>query len=360
MNSQGPASTKQPDESTITAFFDTQLFEGADLDRLIERAALFMRAAVGRVRDDGGGVARKGCGALTPVDSPLTAFSVPVVGSGGRVWVDGLPEPTARHFLNRLSAAVSIIERWGAALTHTESEPISVLINGTSSEAAHASALTRLGITRDTEIRFLLCGGPGVGVEHFAEAVADTQKIVARTDHQGKAVLLLMADGADGVTVPGVPVGVRAAYSRLVPAARTREAYVNAHDAYLFTRPSPHDRGPYQPIHGVLIDGARLTGLAALCRLSHDEIDAVPEVGVLAGLFEQYGEQILLVLEAYAITGSLRKAAAQVYLHHNSVAYWVQKAEAELGYSLAEPNRRAQFFLTVCLYRLWRQQDERV
>ncbi|MTD54737.1 helix-turn-helix domain-containing protein [Amycolatopsis pithecellobii] len=339
----------------ITGFFDTQLFEGTSLDRLIERSAFFTRAAVGRITEDGRGVARNERGSLMPATQPPTASSHRVPGTGGWVWVDRVPEPAVQYFLDRLAATVSIIERWGASLTNTTTSPISVLVDRSSSEIAQELALSQLGIARDTAIRVVLCDGPGAGVEHLADTIAKRRRVVARTNRQGKTILLLVANDADDLAVPGVPVDVRVAYSKVVPAARTHDAYVNAHDAYLFSRPSLHDLGPYQPIEGVLIDGSRLAGLSALCRLSHEDIEIVPEIGTLDMLAEQHGEQILPILYAYAITGSLRKAANQLYLHHNSVAYWVRKAEAELGYSLAEPNRRAQFFITVCLYRLWKE-----
>lgn len=234
---------------------------------------------------------------------------------------------------------------------------LTVLLDRASGDIARGLALGQLGITDDTQVRMLMSTGPGAAVERFTGMIAGQHRIIARDQHEGETVLLLAAGDAGPITVRGIPVHVRAAYSRVVPAARTHEAFGNARDAHLFARPSPHDLGPYQPIDSVLVDGSRLAGLSALCRLTPEDISSVPEIGILELLSAHHGEDIVRVLEAYAIAGSLRKAAAQVFMHHNSLAYWLEKAEAAFGYPLTEPNRRAQLFITVCLYRLWTQRE---
>ena len=150
---------------------------------------------------------------------------------------------------------------------------------------------------------------------------------------------------------------MRAAYGTACEAVHASRSYTNALDAYRFTRPSPRDHGPYPWTCGVWINGARLSGLAALSRLPREDIESIPEVGALARLAVQHGDRILEILEAYATNDSLRKAADSLFVHHNTVLYWVQKASHEFGYSLTEPYRRAQLFISLCLLRLLRDPD---
>ncbi|MCR1781278.1 helix-turn-helix domain-containing protein [Nocardioides carbamazepini] len=344
-----------PTESAITAFFDGQLLQGTSLERLIEQAAALVSSAVGRRRADGRGAARDARGGALSVVAPdgATASSV---ATGGLVWVDAKPGLLAAHFLDRLALTVTVVERWGISGASSISPPIDLLLDPSSSEVAQGWARKQLGLTAGALVRVAICSGQADRVDGFVATLGDIERVIARTTRRDKTVVLLAAADVGPVAVPGVPTGVRAAHGRVVEADHASTAYLTARDAYRFARPSLHDRGPYQPVAGVWLDGGRLSGLAALCRLDRTDIEIVPDVKSLATLAEQHGEHVLQMLEAYATTDSLRKAAAQVHVHHNSVTYWVQKAEAELGYSLTEPYRRAQLFICLCLYRLW--QDD--
>lgn len=79
---------------------------------------------------------------------------------------------------------------------------------------------------------------------------------------------------------------------------------------------------------------------------------------MLDELAERHGPQILEVLEAYSSTESLRRAAAVVYMHHNTVAYWVKKAESALGYTLSVPYGRTKLFIAICLHRVRETIDD--
>jgi hypothetical protein len=276
------------------------------------------------------------------------------VATGGSVWVVGLSGSVADHFLDRLAASVAIVERWTASRLARPAAPVDTLIDAGSSSTGRRMALKQLRVAPGTPVRVVMCSGPADGVEALVAAISAVERLMARTARDDRTVLLLAAKDHESLSLPGVPMGVRAAYGRVEPAERTRDAYSTARDAYRFSRPSPHDTGPYQPIAGVLMNGARLAGLSALCRLRREDIEIVPDIAALDALGEQHGEHILQMLEAYATTESLRKAAALAFMHHNTVTYWVQKAEGELGYSLTEPYRRAQLFISLCLYRLWK------
>lgn len=65
---------------------------------------------------------------------------------------------------------------------------------------------------------------------------------------------------------------------------------------------------------GVWTNGPRLSGLAALRRLRRDQIETLPEIAILQ-VTEKYGVHIL---ETHATNDSLRKAAAGLFIHHNT------------------------------------------
>lgn len=343
----------RPTADEITAFFDEQLLQGTSLDRLVEQAAALAKSAVGRQRSDGRGSARDPRGGTLSPLAPTGAVTV-AVATGGTVWVDADPDELTAHFLQRLAITVTVVERWGVSGASAISPPVDLLIDPSASEIVQGWARRQLGLTTGTKVRVAICSGQADRVERFVASLGQIERIIARTTRRDKTVVILAAAAIGPVAVTGVPTGVRAAYGRVVDASQAPTAYTTARDAFRFARASPHDRGPYQPVAGVWLNGGRLSGLAALCRLEPEQIAIVPEVASLAALAEQHGEHVLQLLEAYSTTDSLRKAAAQVHVHHNSVSYWVQKAESELGYSLTEPYRRAQLFICLCLYRLWK------
>lgn len=336
----------------IVDFFDAELIAGTSPERLVERAARLAGGCVGRTHEDGSGLARDGRG--TPLDPVVpTGARVDEVSTGGLVWATGIDEETATRFLGRLAVAVAVVERWGAPPS-SAATPVEVLIDEASGQAARLLALSDLQIPPDLAVRVVLCSGPRDGIEELVTSLADHGPVLARTEREERTVLLLAARRTETVPLLGVPVGLRVAYGRVSDAIRAHETYLNARDAYRFTLTASSANGPYSPFDAVWISGAQLGGLAALCRLQRRDIEAVPDVTALQSLAEKHGDQILRVLEAYAATESLRRSAAHVHMHHNSVRYWVQRAEAELGYSLIEPYRRAQLYVSLCLLRLLR------
>lgn len=60
----------------------------------------------------------------------------------------------------------------------------------------------------------------------------------------------------------------------------------------------------------------------------------------------------LMMLETYCLTGSLRKTAEQLYLHHSSVDYHIKRLEQELGFEVSSRAGQLRALLTVRLARL--------
>lgn len=342
-------------EHQVRAFFDEQLMGTSSVTGLIENAALFADSAVARVHADGTVIAHDRFGVPREHTRPSTASSL-ALDAAGEVWVDGLDGQLAALFLARLSLAVQVIERWSTPRDDARA-PIDVLIERTSSKTARGAALAQLSLSHDSAVRVVVCTGPVEQVERLIDVLASTQRLIARTTHNDRTVLLLAVNENQALELGGVPRGVRAAHGHIVAASDTYIGFVNAADAHRFSRPSPAEEGPYRGIDAVWLNGARVSSLTALAHLNPRQLAHLPDVRGLDRLVERHGERILQVLEAYATTESMRKASALLYMHHNSVMYWVQKAEAELGYSLAEPYQRALLFISLCLHRIARGDD---
>jgi sugar diacid utilization regulator len=86
--------------------------------------------------------------------------------------------------------------------------------------------------------------------------------------------------------------------------------------------------------------------------LSAEQLGQDPDVQALDRIIADGGEVMLRILESVSSTDSLRKAAHRVFLHHNSVASRVEKAEAVLGFSVTEPYGKNRLLLALVLRRL--------
>lgn len=60
----------------------------------------------------------------------------------------------------------------------------------------------------------------------------------------------------------------------------------------------------------------------------------------------------LVMLETYCLTGSLRKTAEQLYLHHSSVDYHIKRLEQELGFGVGKRTGQLRALLAIRLARL--------
>lgn len=71
-------------------------------------------------------------------------------------------------------------------------------------------------------------------------------------------------------------------------------------------------------------------------------------------LLEPNKHRELAILETYCLTGSLRKTADQLYLHHSSVDYHVKRLEKELGFGVGSRTGQLRALLAIRLARLAR------
>ena len=201
-------SATAPNERQVLAFFDEQLTGASSVTGLIESAAVFADAAVARVHADGTVIAHDRFGVPREHTRPSTASRL-ALGAAGEVWVDGLDGPIAALFLGRLSVAVQVIERWSTPRDDPRA-PLDVLIERTSSKTARGAALAQLSLSHDTAVRVVVCTGPDESTERLVDALATIERLIARTTHNDRTVLLLGVTENQAVEIAGVPQAVRA------------------------------------------------------------------------------------------------------------------------------------------------------
>jgi hypothetical protein len=186
-------------------------------------------------------------------------------------------------------------------------------------------------------------------------SLVDQIRAVSTTVHT-TAVSDVAAVLAEEPAVPDrwdVPVGARLAWSRPFPAAEAPAAWREARTALRFSVPSTHARGPYSDQEGVVVPADRVGAFAVLAeRLTAEDIARNADVLALDRIVLQEGNDTVPILEAVAATESLRRAAANVHLHHNSVATRVQRSERILGFPVTEPYGRARLLVALVLRRL--------
>lgn len=101
-----------------------------------------------------------------------------------------------------------------------------------------------------------------------------------------------------------------------------------------------------------------LGDLHLLAQIPRDEILASPLLQRLLETVGQHGSPSDLdVLEAYLDEGTLRRAAARVYLHHTSVEHRVKRLEEALDLDFGDAGARFEVHLTIKLYRILQSRD---
>jgi len=337
----------------VGAGLDELAERGAGLLEVLEYAADETACSVGVTFPGARAIAAAPVGFEHPGGQPASAATRDLPGVG-TVWLaaDGRRwEPsTADLLLRRLTIAVKV-----ALLSHAVPEVQPAALEAMVDEAADRSsrirALPLLGLDERSEVTVFAVLASSESSRAFADGVRPFASSVL-LGPIGRLHLLVAKD-LDPDASLDVPVGVRVAFSGPSPAVDAAEAWRLAHLALRFTLPSPRPRGPYEMSEAVLIDAADMGVYAVLAEsLSPQRIAGVLDVCRLNELVREQGPDMLVCLEAVSATESVRKAARQLHLHHNSIALRVERAERYLGFSFTEPYGRNRLFLALVLRRL--------
>ncbi|WP_328967023.1 helix-turn-helix domain-containing protein [Streptomyces sp. NBC_00239] len=349
----------------VVAFYDTLMRRRVDLPALARSSAGLAECVAGirlhgtgqviRVAPDG----RQASAPPAPASStaPITLDEEEI----GTVWLErGTPPgPLDEVLLDRLAiAAAAVAERYGPART-TMADPalVELVVSADGDEAARARALRLLGFAADQPVRVaavrsrlpldriggLVCAGRTVK----AAPLADVGVILATTIDASRFPPGVRAgiaagpaprpaagsgpgSGSGSGSGPGPGPGSAGNLARSWQEART---------ALRFT-------GPREAV----VRYEDLGALALLAEIPQDASRANADVAAVARVAASAED--LETLEVFCATGSLRRAADLLHLHHSSVARRLEQITKTLGIELTTPTGLMRAGLALGAWRL--------
>ncbi len=321
----------------IVAFYDTLMRRRVDLPALA-RASAGLAECVAGMRLHGTGrairVSPEGTEASNPpspasTTAPITLDEEEI----GTVWLErpGPPDPLDEVLLDRLAiATAAAVERYGPART-TMADPalVELVISSDSDEAARARALRLLGFAADLPVRVVAVRAQ-LPLDQIGGLICPARPVKAAPLADVGVILATTVDRAR------FPAGVRAGIGA---ADSPDQSWQEARTALRFTNPR-------EPV-------IRYTDLGAVALLAEIPQDALRNNADVAGIARIAGSpEDLETLDAYCVTGSLRRAADLLHLHHSSVARRIEQLGKTLDIELTEPTGLTRARLALTAWRL--------
>ncbi|MFD0375928.1 helix-turn-helix domain-containing protein [Streptomyces sp. NPDC127112] len=321
----------------IVAFYDTLMRRRVDLPALGRASSALAECVVGLRLHGTGRVVR-----VTPDGRPAPTPSAPASTTApitldeeeiGTVWLErpGPPGPLDEVLLDRLAlAAAGAVERYGPART-TMADPalVELAISPDTDETDRARALRLLGFPAGAPLRVLA-----------VRTRLPLDRAAALVCHAGPVKAALVND-------VGVILATTLDLARLPPDARAGLGGATTPDrSWRQARTALRFTGPREP----LVRHTDLGALALLAELPAETVRHNPDVAAIARLAAD--PQDLQTLETYCATGSLRRAAELLHLHHSSVARRLEHITRTLNLDLTTPTGRLRAQLALTAWHL--------
>lgn len=251
----------------------------------------------------------------------------------GTVWLErpGPPNPLDEVLLDRLAiAAAAAIERYGPART-TMADPalVELVISADSDDPSRARALRLLGFAADLPVRVVAVRSD-LPLDRIGALVCPARPVKAAPLADVGVIL------ATTVDADRFPAGVRAGIGASDSPDRS---WRQARTALRFT-------GPREPV--VRYDG--LGALALLAEIPRDASRDNADVAAIGRVADS--PEDLETLDAFCATGSLRRAADLLHLHHSSVSRRIEQISRTLGIELTRPSGLMRAGLALTAWRL--------
>lgn len=321
----------------IVMFYDTLMRRRVDLAALTRASAGLAECAAG-IRLDGSGrvirVAPDGRPVSEPAESPtITAPIILDEEEIGTVWLE---RPDASIALDELLldrfaiAAAGVVERYGPARTSMADPALVELVISTDVDAAaRARALRLLGFASDLPLQIAAVTAT-TPLDQLSRLVAPGRLVKAASIGDVGVILAATLDAA------AFPADVRAGIGA---AESPDKSWREARTALRFTT----DRQP-------VVHHADLGALALLAQVPAADARDNSDVEAIARLATSPDD--LETLEAYCATGSLRRAAELLHLHHSSVSRRLELIGKALETDLSEPTGLIRARLALTTWRL--------
>jgi PucR C-terminal helix-turn-helix domain len=321
----------------VVMFYDTLMRRRVDLPALARASAGLAECVAGlRLHGTGRTIRSAPDGRPAPAPPPPASTTVPISLDGeeiGTVWLErpGPPGPLDELVLDRLAiAAAAVLERYGPAPT-TMADPalVELAISAQADQAARARALRLLGFAADLPVRVAAVRSQ-LPLDRVGGLVCPARPVKAAPLAGVGVIVATTLDPAR------FPPGVRAG---LGAADRPDRSWRQARTALGFTTA----RQPVVHHHDLGV-------LALLAQVPQDAARANPDVAAIARVAANPAD--LETLDAYCHSGSLRRAADLLALHHTSVARRLDQLAKTLGIDLTQPTGRTRASLALTTWRL--------
>ncbi|MDT7697056.1 MAG: hypothetical protein QOI75_6423 [Pseudonocardiales bacterium] len=348
----------------VIAYFDRLVERAATPGEVVRATAALAECVVGWASSgspDAGALRFAPNGAEVGAEVPIqSSASAPVdpsdSASTARVWLErpGTSAPLDDLVLERLALTARLL---GSARRRTPApnlaDPALVELVLAEREAREdrARAVHLLGLAAGLPVR-VLAVRPAPGRDPIAEAVAlvsparGPRTVRVAAIGEVAAVLLQPPAGADALppvlraALAGQDNSSVAALGGAAPPLDARRSWHQAQLALRFAVPGTTDTA--------FIEHDALGTLALLAELPAQRLRTEPDVLALDALAStRAGALEVAALEAFCRTGSLRQAAAELHLHHSSVAARLARVEQAVGWRLDTPGDRFRARLAV-------------
>ncbi|MBT2467417.1 helix-turn-helix domain-containing protein [Streptomyces sp. ISL-66] len=321
----------------IVAFYDTLMRRRVDLPALA-RASAGLAECVAGIRIHGTGRTIRISPEGTEVSAPPAPASttVPVTLDEeeiGTVWLErsGPANPLDEVLLDRLAlASAAVAERYGPART-TMADPalVELAISSDGDEAARARALRLLGFAAGLPVRVVAVRSR-LPLDRIGALVCPGRPVKAAPLADVGVILAATVDPAR------FPAGVRAGIGAATSPDRS---WREARTALRFTTPR-------EPV----IRHSGLGALALLAEIPRDAARDNADVAAIARMADSPDD--LETLDAYCATGSLRRAAELLHLHHSSIARRIEQIAKTLAIDLTTPTGLTRAGIALTTWRL--------
>ncbi|GAB2505817.1 helix-turn-helix domain-containing protein [Nocardia heshunensis] len=212
---------------------------------------------------------------------------------------------------------------------------LEVVISAGSAISDRARALRLLGITPSTKVALIAVAGPVSATKSVSEQIAGPG-IWSRSAALGPVDIIATTARVDRDIVP-VP-DARIAVGPAREASECAAAWRSVLACLRFSIPLRTEPFRHSPISWPVVYQADMGAFELIARhVASADITGIADVEALDRLAaESTGEDLLATLEVFTGGASLRDIARRMHLHHNSVATRIERAEAELGFSVRE------------------------
>lgn len=337
----------------LITFFDSLVEQEVKLEELLRSAAIVAGCAVGIQDLDGQFAARALPDGTSDSERAGRGATFRKVAAGHHVWIGRSGESSLaldELLLERLAiASIPTLGR-GDAPTLLLGDPalLELAVGGSTAAPERTRAIHLLGLKPCTSLTLLAALGPIDGIDALAAGLVGhgsrPRRAIIGTVH---ALAVVGTPPPDLATPEGVTVGVGSTGFAVDMPSSWQKALRALR--YATPRTERTDTGAHPVVFASDLGPFEL--LAA--RLRSEDIHGIVDIDVIDELAaEPNGLGVLNALNVVVEAGSLREAARQMHLHHNSVSARLARAEERLGYRVTEPSGVARLQLALALRRL--------